>query len=567
MTPVEQPWFILTRHFIQRYFEPDVEAPSGELRTGIAALLGLSVTPGLVLCALLFEKYSTLAGWLKGILQIDRDITSVPDKYLFMAMAFTVSGLVTVLRWETLFPDRKDYMILAVLPVRPATIFLSKLIALSLSILSFSVAVNLMGTVFFPAVVLGNTGTLASLIRYGLSHSVSAIAASAAGALLVIVAAGILLNVAPARLVRRYSSWLQFALFVFFVSQILLAIDVANHLPAFRQPEPSWKAYLFPPLWFVGLYQQLLGNSAANMPDWAERARLALAGGFAAAAILYLVSYFRHFRQTAESNGIAVVPGKMLRLLPIAGDPLEAAISEFVRQTISRSGLHRLLFRIFLGAGCAVILQGIASRFVIASWPTESLGPLVLAAPLVISYFLLAGLRVLIDVPVQHPAAWVFRLLVPSSASAVIFRGVRRVMFELGIVAWLIATVPLNLLLLGPTLGLAHSVFCLLIGLIFLDVLLFRYCRLPFTSALDGGRVNLGLAAAVWVSLFGLYAYGTTYIEVGLLARPITFTGSLVVLYVAWRLIIHARENHAEQALEFSDGAAPAVLTLDLQGK
>src|SRR4051794_40538570 len=236
MTPVEQPWFILTGHFIQRYFEPDVEAPSGELRTGIAALLGLSVTPGLVLCALLFEKYSTLAGWLKGILQIDRDVTSVPDKYLFMAMAFTVSGLVTVLRWDTLFPDRKDYMILAVLPVRPATIFLSKLIALSLSILSFSVAVNLMGTVFFPAVVLGNTGTLASLIRYGVSHSVSAIAASAAGALLVIVAAGILLNVAPGRLVRRCSSWLQFALFVFFVSQFLLAIDVANHLPAFREP-------------------------------------------------------------------------------------------------------------------------------------------------------------------------------------------------------------------------------------------------------------------------------------------------------------------------------------------
>lgn len=88
-----QPWAILTQHFLQRYFEPDVDAPAGELRTGVAALLGLSAAPGLVLCALLFEKYSSLVGWLKGILQIERDLTSFPDKYVFLTMAFAASGL------------------------------------------------------------------------------------------------------------------------------------------------------------------------------------------------------------------------------------------------------------------------------------------------------------------------------------------------------------------------------------------------------------------------------------------------------------------------------------------
>ena len=52
----QQPWVILTRHFMQRYFEADVDAPAGELRTGIAAMLGLSAAPGLMLCGLLFEK-------------------------------------------------------------------------------------------------------------------------------------------------------------------------------------------------------------------------------------------------------------------------------------------------------------------------------------------------------------------------------------------------------------------------------------------------------------------------------------------------------------------------------
>ena len=142
-------------------------------------------------------------------------------------------------------------------------------------------------------------------------------------------------------------------------------------------------------------------------------------------------------------------------------------------------------------------------------------------------------------------------------------------MFELGIVAWLLAIVPLNVLLLGLATGLAHSVFCLFLSLIFLEALLFRYGRVPFTSAFDSGNTNLGIALFLWFSLFLVYVYGTTAIEVRLLARPPLFVCSLVLLYVGWRLLIHARERYTEpgRALEFSDGAAPAVLTLDLQGK
>ena len=83
-------------------------------------------------------------------------------------------------------------------------------------------------------------------------------------------------------------------------------------------------------------------------------------------------------------------------------------------------------------------------------------------------------------------------------------------MFELGIVAWLLATVPLNVLLLGPAMGLAHSVFCLFLSLIFLEALLFHYGRVPFTSAFDSGNTNVGMALFLWFSLFLVYVYGTT---------------------------------------------------------
>ncbi|HYP06250.1 MAG TPA: hypothetical protein VER03_08430, partial [Bryobacteraceae bacterium] len=74
-----QPWYVLARHFLTRYFDTEVE--SGELRAGVPALLGFAAAPGLVACALLFDKYSTLRGWFMGVFTLDRDLETLPDKY------------------------------------------------------------------------------------------------------------------------------------------------------------------------------------------------------------------------------------------------------------------------------------------------------------------------------------------------------------------------------------------------------------------------------------------------------------------------------------------------------
>jgi hypothetical protein len=220
-----QPWIILARHFLRRYF--DTEVDSGDLRSGIPALLGFAAAPGLIACALLFDKYSTLRGWFMGVFTLDRNLETLPDKYIFLTLAFVICGLATVFKWDSLFPDRKDYMILAPLPLSATAIFMSKMIALVAFVVMFAVAVNIAGTIFFPAVVLGNTGTLPSLVRYLVAHLLGTMAASLAGALFVIATAGLLLNVLPPAAMRRVSSWLQFAFLVLFLTQLFLAPQVA----------------------------------------------------------------------------------------------------------------------------------------------------------------------------------------------------------------------------------------------------------------------------------------------------------------------------------------------------
>ena len=47
-----------------------------------------------------------------------RDLASLGEKEFFICFSMTVMGLVTVIEWEMLFPDRRDYANLTPLPIR-----------------------------------------------------------------------------------------------------------------------------------------------------------------------------------------------------------------------------------------------------------------------------------------------------------------------------------------------------------------------------------------------------------------------------------------------------------------
>ena len=96
-------------------------------------MLSLLALPGALYSTLLFEKYSTLLLWMRGQHNFDPVTATVPDEYFFIVLSMVVTGAVAVWRWDSIFPDRRDYVNLVPLPISTRVIFLANLTAILFS--------------------------------------------------------------------------------------------------------------------------------------------------------------------------------------------------------------------------------------------------------------------------------------------------------------------------------------------------------------------------------------------------------------------------------------------------
>jgi len=147
------PFQRLVEHFLIRLTRGGQDAASSEFELGAGALLGLLAVPGAFQCFILLDKYSSFLNWYRGRLNGDLLIKSVPDKYEFIALAMAVTGIVTVLKWDKILPDSQDYLNLAPLPVPPRRILLANILAVAIAVVVFSLDVNGLPALLFPAFV------------------------------------------------------------------------------------------------------------------------------------------------------------------------------------------------------------------------------------------------------------------------------------------------------------------------------------------------------------------------------------------------------------------------------
>jgi len=249
-------------------------------------------------------------------------------EHFLIATTMLVVGLFAVLSWDSTFPDRRDVMVLAPLPVRARTLFLTKVAAAATSLGLTIAGFNAFTGFTLPLALAPASSNLLELIlssaRYRLIAGYWITMISAGGFIFcsVLGVQGLAAQLLPRRQFLRLSAFLQLAAFCLFLSVYFLEPSLATP-EDLTDPRNQRLLTWLPSYWFLGLFQELSGFTHPAMVPLAWRALSGLAIAVLGTAVAYVLSYFRTLRKIIEEPDI--MPGSRLHWLPRFGNSLETA--------------------------------------------------------------------------------------------------------------------------------------------------------------------------------------------------------------------------------------------------
>jgi hypothetical protein len=557
----------LTGHFFCGMFDQDLLARQSESRHSIAPILAVLAVPGVFMSMYQWPKYVRLAFEPP----VYREAAAAIDRLMFVFLSMVAIGFVTVVQWDALFPDHRDYRILGPLPLSFRDIFASKMAALAAFFGLFAVDLNIASTLLFPGALVTPHDTLGYLIRLTWSHAVAVLAAAAFVVVALVTLQGVLMNLLPARIFRRVSLYVQFAVMFGLLSALFLWPKVSSlYLPLREKAGPE--LFYCPVFWFAGLYQQLAGAGSAVDERLADMAVVALAAAALAAILVYTLSYRRHVRRSLETlegepGGESALGSLFERLANrlVVRTPVERATFHFIARTMLRSKHHRLMLAAYVGVGLALIVQEALTASDTLKFfqyrPDSALATL----PLILSFFLLSGMRAIFAMPAELRANWAFRLTEMDSQRECL-SGVRKAMWVFGVAPLLAWLWPIYHALWGWRSAAHHLVFGLALSLILIEVLLLRFRKIPFTCSYLPGKNNPLFVLLIYWLGFATYAYTMSRFGYWVFQRPLRMvvTYAFIACALAALAVYRNRLLEEDSKLVFEEQYEPAVQRLQL---
>ena len=405
--------------FLARFFDNDLTGGSTDLRHSFLWLLAAIALPGI------FVPHHRIGVWMGILYKRGPEALSMEsalDKIFSLGLTMVIVAFLAAIVWQSLLIDRRDVLVLGSFPVRHRTVLAGKFGALAGFFGVIWIAMHAAGAVFYGLYLGGQTGLLSAL-RTLVAHFVTSGAAGLFMYLAVIALQGLLLGVAGPRLFARLAPVLQVAMITGALLLFAMLPWTAQAAPGLLDDRPARTMppglfFWMPPVWFVGLYDTILGIGNARVHTLALQALAALGGVASLAFISYPLAYRRVVTDALIGSPIPARRGIARRLIAhlptvLARNPICQATLQFAFSTIGRSSLHRLIIAASVGIGTAFVVPLIAVNL---DAPLPAPTPGLLSLPIVVMLLLLAGMRVGISLPAELPAAWIFSASLPAES-------------------------------------------------------------------------------------------------------------------------------------------------------
>jgi hypothetical protein len=513
---------ILRQHFFRRFFDNDTLSVDGETQTSVIRALAFCAVPGFMFAFWLLPSYPGVPPRSLALM--------LGDRYFFVLYSFVVMGIVATFEWETLFPDRADFLILLPMPLQSRELFYAKASALAIFLGIFLIATNLFACILYPAV---STHGNASPVLAITGHFAAVLLAGIFSALTTLAAEGLLISFLPPRWFRPVSSVLQSLSITILGLLLLLWPLIAHNLSTLLSGSVPFAKFL-PPIWFMALYERLIDGDLKT-PGIAELSNIGLYATAIAAAlclITYPLGWARQKKRALE--GVPTTRGQSRSLLAsllhktLLRRPQQRAVFHFLTQTLSRSPRYQVYMALYSGAGlalalCTVIGFSQTHAHTVTLTLTLSSGGLHAVLPLLL-FWLVAGLRAAFSFPVDMLARWIFPIGMSFSQSSDAYpapyaypghaaKAART--FTLLCCAALIAVV-LGLLLAlhwSWTNLLVQAVYSAGTALLLTDLFFLGRTQIPFTRTRPSSRAGWPVMVVLYFAFFPAFVLVTTVIE------------------------------------------------------
>jgi hypothetical protein len=531
---------VLTRHFFHRFFRNDIIDFEDQMKEKVIGGMAFLAILGVQIANTILLKYPFL----------EEEGPSWVDKCYFFWVFMLILGLITVVEWDVVFPDQRDYLNLMPLPVRLRTFFLAKSASFFLFIGLFSLAAHAPASFGFAYFLTRfRSSSFLFLLRYMVAHVIAGSAANIFLFFLLVFLQGFLMCLFSYRLYKRISLVIRFVLLTSIIFLLIASLTASVSIPESFPNFPAMKEsqarflYAFPPMWFVGLYEYLLGNKDSFFATQSRNAFwavfLSVLAFFGAAAI----SYARHLKKSQEVRRERGPLRKKKDTLSRAFDavilrnPTQRAVFHFFGQTLWRSIPHkmRLFNYLAFSAGLCLIMLGTAQFTRSQMIPSNRT---VLAIPLVLSFFLVLGIRSLANVPASLEANWIFK----STEQAPLrhyFVGFKKAIIFETLLPLFVLVLTFYQFLWGWRPALLHTSFGLATSLLLLEGLFWHYQKIPFTCTFVPGKAKVHVFWLPYVFGFLIYVSFLSSLERFLLFNPRYFLNYFLAcgaLFVASRL-------------------------------
>jgi hypothetical protein len=564
---LERPFGRLLRLFVGRIFYGDSDS---ELTFSMGLLLALLPVPGGFYAVLLFEKYSTLLQWMRGERVTNPIAAAMPEQYFFIVLSMVVTGVIVVWRWDSIFPDRRDYVNLVPLPLHSRSIFVANFAALLVVALILAVDLNAASALLFPLSVGASVDSFRFFAQFAWVHGCDVLMASLFGFFSVFLVVGLLMSLLPHSTFRRVSLYARSAIVACWVA--ILATSFA--VPPGLRGIPGLYTRFLPPVWFLGLAQSVLNpGTDAYYRAMGRIAVIASELVLLYSLAIYTISYRNCFMRIAETVGQAgrtarKNTSRIFRALDgtVLRSPFQRAGYRFVIKTLLRSEQHGLMLGAFVGLGTVI-----ASQFLFSSLNSDVVtharfpSPELLAIPLILSYCIIVGLRLAFELPTELQANWIFRFCVDKHKHEARSLGLKAILSFVLPWVWLFAA-PIYAYFWGWWSGIFQAVVVTVWSFLLAEILLLKFRKLPFTCPYPQFRHSAVVLALSYVLGFFVFVILTAHLLYWSRFTPVPAIVLMGIAVISWYVLYRIRKDvpDVENQITFDADSASGFELLDL---